>query len=271
MANGYLRIKKADIYENNGVTYWKNGANIIGNVVKCVDSDEAEHYYIESLKTRKAILLDDDVKIGGGDYGFESTNGNFILVTTDVVDFSDIGGGNGISITFTFGNKYYTVTTPEDNGDLAIYDPDGEGGETGGGGGGGASYLHLIKFTGSGSAVVGSVISLYLVTDSDTPLTLNDLRPSSGTGDSYYPHIPSIHYLGNAKSEETKAGGSTPLIRMITEHRINIPVSGNCSLNGGTIITISSGMDGLEVTKNDISSSSTFDITFTSDTIMKKL
>lgn len=131
MANGYLRIKKADIYENNGVTYWKNGANIIGNVVKCVDSDEAEHYYIESLKTRKAILLDDDVKIGGGDFGFESTNGNFILITTDEVNFSDIGGGDGVSITFTFGNKYYTVTLPEDNGDLKIYDPDGEGGETG--------------------------------------------------------------------------------------------------------------------------------------------
>lgn len=140
MANGYLRIKKTDIFEDDGVVYWKNGANILGNVVKCVDSEETEHYYIESLKTRKAILLDDGVKIGGGDFGFESTNGNFILVTTDVVDFSDIGGGNGISITFTFGNKYYTVTTPENNGDLKIYDPDGEGGETGGGGGGSSLF-----------------------------------------------------------------------------------------------------------------------------------
>lgn len=142
MANGYLLIKKTDIYEDDGVIYWKNGANIIGNVVKCVDSDEAEHYYIESLKTRKAILLEDGVKIGGGDFGFESTNGNFILVTTDEVDFSDIGGGNGVSITFTFGSKYYTVTLPEDNGDLKIYDPDGEGGEIGGGS---TKYIHTIR------------------------------------------------------------------------------------------------------------------------------
>lgn len=164
MANGYLRIKKADIYENNGITYWKNGANIIGNVVKCVDSDETEHYYIESLKTKKAILLDDDVKIGGGDFGFESTNGNFILVTTGEVDFSNIGGGNGVSITFTFGNRYYTVTLPEDNGDLKIYDPDGEGGETGGNS---AIYLHRCYVT-MRSLVYALTIQFYTITDSET-------------------------------------------------------------------------------------------------------
>ena len=269
MASGYLHISKEDIFAGeDGVIYWKNGAKILGEIVSCIDSNEDVHYYLKSTNIKKAILIDAFVPVGVNDYFLYSDSANFINVQIDSEDYSSIGGGDGIAITFLLPEgKYYTIHEIDEGGNLRIFDPSGDGGQIGGGGS--DKYLHLIKFTGTGTKVAGSEISLYIVTDSDTPLTIDDLTPDSGNV-TYKPGIPSIHYLANAKSEDTKAGATTPLIRFITEHSITIG-SGFCCLTNGKMILISSGMDGLEVSKTDISSTPSFYITFTSDTIMKKL
>lgn len=201
--NGYLRIKNTDLYERDGVTYWRNGGNIIGNVVKAVieenDVITSETYYIESLKTAKAIMLDPGVKIGGLTAS-ESKNGNFIIVVTEPADFTEYGGGAGLKITFIYGVNYYSIETVESNGDIKIYDPDGDAGTlipdalpdttdaaagyalvldedkkpvwspSGGGGGGGTLYKRYITCTGRFNAAHSFEVTFltYSLTNTET-------------------------------------------------------------------------------------------------------
>ncbi len=136
MANGYIRISRDDLVAGEGgVVYWKNGGRILGEVVSCIDSDENVHYYLKTTNIKKAILIDAFVPVGVTDYMLYSDSANFINVQINTEDFTDIGGGAGISITFLLPEgKYYTVKNVEANGDIKIFDPAGDGGEIGGSG-----------------------------------------------------------------------------------------------------------------------------------------
>ncbi len=135
MANGYIHISRKDvIFDNdNNVVYWKNGARYLGEIAKAVlnqgEETEVAKYYLKSAVTKKAILIDAGVIVGGGDYYFITDDANFINVRIETADFSSDGGGDGVTVTFLLPeSKYYTVYYVEENGDIKLYDADGDAG-----------------------------------------------------------------------------------------------------------------------------------------------
>lgn len=135
MASGYIHISRKDVvFDNdNNVVYWKNGARYLGEIAKAVlnpgEETEVVKYYLKSAVTKKAILIDAGVVVGGGDYYFITDDANFINVRIETADFSSDGGGDGVTVTFLLPeSKYYTVYYVEENGDIKLYDVDGDAG-----------------------------------------------------------------------------------------------------------------------------------------------
>lgn len=169
MASGYLHISKEDIFAGeDGVIYWKNGAKILGEIVSCIDSNEDVHYYLKSTNIKKAILIDAFVPVGVNDYFLYSDSANFINVQIDSEDYSSIGGGDGIAITFLLPEgKYYTIHEIDEGGNLRIFDPAGDGGQIGGGGNGETFDFDIITQTKTVSSNVSNFTVLKSLTLSD--------------------------------------------------------------------------------------------------------